>query len=96
VASSLVKGKKKMKVYAVGQNGNCIELSFASEDDADLAFNQSVKDRKGFGEVVDMTGRKKVVNVFCGYSINRSEIMYPVEKETASAKIEVPEPEYSL
>ena len=70
-----------MKLYAVGPDNNCVELSFASEDDADMAFNQAEKDRKGFSEVKDMTGKKKVVNTFCGYSSSKGDIFCLLEKK---------------
>ena len=69
-----------MKVYAVGPDNNCVELSFASEEDADNAFNQATKDRRGIGEVKDITGKKKVVNVFCGYSASKGDIFCLLEK----------------
>ena len=70
-----------MKVYAVGKENNCVELSFASEDDADRAFNDLLGLKKNIGEVVDSSGNRKVVSVYCGYSKNKSEIMFLLKKK---------------
>jgi hypothetical protein len=70
-----------MKIYAVGKDNNCIELNFASEDAADLEFNQIVKSKNGIGEIKDMTGKKKEINVFYGYSTHKGDICCLLEKK---------------
>lgn len=71
-----------MKVYAVGNNNKCVELYFKSEEDADLAFNSASTSKDGIGAVTDMSGKKHYVNIFSGYSKQRSEIVYVLEKQT--------------
>lgn len=69
-----------MRVYAMGPDNKCVALSFASEEEADNAFNQAIKDKRGIGEVKDITGKKKVVNVFYGYSTSKGDIFRLLEK----------------
>jgi len=71
-----------MKVYAVGSNNKCIELYFKTEEDADLAFNSATTSPEGIGKITDMFGKKHFVNIFSGYSKQRSEIIYVLEKQT--------------